>query len=227
MIFKKGALTTLLLASLFAVGSAQADTSVPNLYQVKQQLIQYHDSGDYDYAITGVDQKAAAYLLDRITTNMQLPTQQQKKLAVVFDIDETALSNYPDMKSLDFGGTQQSVAALIAKGHDAALSPSLALYKMALKHKVAVFFITGRPVSMQQTTSANLKKVGYTTWQQLIMRPNDYAKPSIVAYKSAARAQIEKSGYDIVMNIGDQNSDLAGGYADKGFKLPNPYYFLP
>jgi hypothetical protein len=27
--------------------------------------------------------------------------------------------------------------------------------------------------------------------------------------------------------MGDQESDLSGGYAEKTFKLPNPVYFLP
>jgi len=31
----------------------------------------------------------------------------------------------------------------------------------------------------------------------------------------------------IVLNIGDQQSDLVGGHADKAFKLPNPYYLIP
>jgi hypothetical protein len=30
-----------------------------------------------------------------------------------------------------------------------------------------------------------------------------------------------------VVNIGDQFSDLAGGFAERVFKLPNPYYFIP
>ena len=50
---------------------------------------------------------------------------------------------------------------------------------------------------------------------------------STVAYKSAARAAIEKQGYEIVANVGDQYSDLAGGHADLAFKLANPFYFLP
>jgi len=28
----------------------------------------------------------------------------------------------------------------------------------------------------------------------------------------------------IIANIGDQESDLAGGFAEKTFKLPNPFY---
>ena len=30
-----------------------------------------------------------------------------------------------------------------------------------------------------------------------------------------------------VVNLGDQRSDLEGGYAERTFKLPNPVYFLP
>jgi acid phosphatase len=28
------------------------------------------------------------------------------------------------------------------------------------------------------------------------------------------------------VNIGDQESDLDGGHADRDFKLPNPFYFI-
>jgi hypothetical protein len=30
-----------------------------------------------------------------------------------------------------------------------------------------------------------------------------------------------------VASMGDQQSDLTGGYAERTFKLPNPVYFLP
>ena len=30
-----------------------------------------------------------------------------------------------------------------------------------------------------------------------------------------------------MLNVGDQFSDLQGGYADKALKLPNPTYYLP
>ena len=33
--------------------------------------------------------------------------------------------------------------------------------------------------------------------------------------------------YDVVANLGDQYSDLIGGYADRTVKLPNPTYYLP
>ena len=50
-----------------------------------------------------------------------------------------------------------------------------------------------------------------------------------VQYKSSTRKHIEtlNGGQDIVLNMGDQFSDLKGGFADRTLKLPNPMYFLP
>ena len=47
-----------------------------------------------------------------------------------------------------------------------------------------------------------------------------------VPYKSGERAKIEQRGYRIIANVGDQESDLQGGHADRAFKLPNPFYFI-
>jgi acid phosphatase len=48
-----------------------------------------------------------------------------------------------------------------------------------------------------------------------------------IALRAAERRKIAGQGYTIILNMGDQESDLAGGYAEKTFKLPNPVYFLP
>jgi|SRR5581483_7544857 len=48
-----------------------------------------------------------------------------------------------------------------------------------------------------------------------------------IQYKSGTRAYIESQGYNVVADIGDQFSDLLGGFADKTFKMPNPNYYLP
>ena len=50
---------------------------------------------------------------------------------------------------------------------------------------------------------------------------------TLTEYKSAARAKIEQQGYRIILNVGDQESDLAGGHATRAFKLPNPFYYSP
>ncbi len=196
-----------------------------NLHISKQQVIAYYNSGNYEKDLSSVATQAETYLQQRVNENAK--SAQPKKLAIVFDIDETALSNYPDMLKLNFGGTMKMMLDDIAKGQDAAIKPTLQLYQLAEKDHVAVFFITGRYQWLQQATIKNLKAADYTKWNQLMMKPNNYQLPSVIPFKSSERAKIEKQGYDIVVNIGDQYSDLKGGYADKTFKLPDPYYFIP
>jgi len=75
-------------------------------------------------------------------------------------------------------------------------------------------------------TIENLEREGYGGWAGLTLKPAG-STLTTVAYKSGARAAIEQQGYRIVANIGDQYSDLAGGHADRAFKVPNPFYFLP
>jgi hypothetical protein len=48
-----------------------------------------------------------------------------------------------------------------------------------------------------------------------------------IQYKSLTRQHIESLGVVIVANVGDQYSDLKGGFADSTYKIPNPMYYLP
>ena len=57
--------------------------------------------------------------------------------------------------------------------------------------------------------------------------PSGYSDPSLVPYKSGARKAIEQRGFTILANVGDQQSDLAGGYSERTYKLPNPIYLTP
>ncbi len=65
---------------------------------------------------------------------------------------------------------------------------------------------------------------GLTSIQPSKLGPVD---PSLVPFKSGERKKIEQSGYFIIANIGDQQSDLEGGFAKCRFKLPDPFYFIP
>jgi acid phosphatase len=147
------------------------------------------------------------------------------KPAIVLDIDETSLSNYTaiDKDNFTYGPASQAEATEeIGK----AIGPTLQVYKDALAHKVAVFFVTGRPEAQRAPTEDNLKREGYETWSKLYLKPAGTTLTT-VAYKSGARKDIESQGYTIIANIGDQYSDLAGGHAQRAFKLANPFYFLP
>jgi predicted secreted acid phosphatase len=48
-----------------------------------------------------------------------------------------------------------------------------------------------------------------------------------VVFKSAERAGVVAKGYKIILNVGDQWSDLRGTpEAEYSVKYPDPYYFL-
>ena len=121
------------------------------------------------------------------------------KPAIVLDIDETALSNYS----------------------------ALELFRFARENNVAVFFITGRPGRTREATERNLREAGYDGWEKAVLKPADLKVASAADYKGPVRCGVIAQGYNIVVNIGDQPSDLAGGCAEKTFLLPNPFYRIP
>jgi hypothetical protein len=148
------------------------------------------------------------------------------KLAMVLDIDETALSNYIGVPLGDPGAGSAGQAIPAALGVDTAMGPILDLYRDATARGMTVFFVTARPPEIQPQTEANLRRVGYTTWGGLSFKPESQilSGASNVPYKSGERANIEARGYRIILNVGDQQSDLDGGHAEKAVKLPNPFY---
>lgn len=184
-----------------------------------ERLLRYHDSGEYDRGIREVANAARDYLELRLRN-----ASKQDSFAAVFDIDETALSNWDAMS--DCGFCSYTVAAkLYSNARDPAIVPVLELFNYAKKNGVAVFFLTGRKNAERDSTIKNLNDVGYTGWTDLIMRPNDNKSPARI-FKSQERQKIEDKGYRIVLNIGDQASDLAGCCAERVFKLPNPFYMV-
>jgi hypothetical protein len=76
-------------------------------------------------------------------------------------------------------------------------------------------------------TKLNLRVAGYAGWDGLHLRNPRSPGPSVAEYKRDARITIEKLGYHIIANLGDQESDLALGHADRTFKYPNPFYVIP
>lgn len=195
-----------------------------NLALLKQQLSRYYDTGKYYDDISNIEKKALSYLRFRINQNKL--SAHKCKLAIVLDIDETSLSNYNNMRTLGFGGTKEEIYADIGKGNDPAIPFTHTLYSYAINHGVTVFFITGRKEKIRAATERNLKDVNFATYKHLYMEPNTYNKSSAVPYKVAMRKKIKRNGYDIVINIGDQYSDIEGGFADMAFKLPNPFYIV-
>jgi HAD superfamily, subfamily IIIB (Acid phosphatase) len=203
-------------------------------------LRSFHDTGVYDTELAQIDKIAEKAVLRAVHKGhfrnrkghlqkgkhrARVAWDHGKKLALVLDVDETSLSNYTAINADNFTfGPQSQAEATNEIGK--AIAPTLELFNLAKQNGVAVFFITGRRENTRTHTESNLTREGYSGWQQLILKPQA-STDTTVQYKSGARAGIEQQGYRIVANVGDQYSDLAGGHEDVGFKLTNPFYFLP
>jgi hypothetical protein len=204
---------------------AQAER-IPNLDNLLTELKQYHDCtckcGCYAHDLDIQADRAIAFLRRRAAHRAP-----GEKLAVVLDIDETSLSNYSEMLREGFVFNRQAFDAWVNTAAAPAIPGTLRLDKEAERLNIPVFFITGRPDSETAATKSNLRAQGYT-WQQLNLRPDSTKGESVTQYKSGVRAQIAAQGYRIILNVGDQWSDLKGSpEAEYSVKYPNPYYLIP
>jgi putative acid phosphatase of HAD superfamily subfamily IIIB len=157
--------------------------------------------------------------------------------AIILDVDDTSELTYGLSAGNDFGFDPVENEEAINNGDFPAIQPTLDFANFAAQHGVKVFFITGRPEHQRTASLKNLANEGYPAPTDAILKPEGAApdwlpcepkKCTTIEYKSAARAHVEDA-YDvsIVVNMGDQFSDLTGGHSKYTVKLPNPMYFLP
>jgi predicted secreted acid phosphatase len=200
-------------SALLPLSVAEAGTTLTGT--PPDQLQQQVDSGAYAKSVAAAFAKADVALKQQLKKHVRKP-------AVVLDIDETALSN---MGCLEDAGFQISgLAVCVATGKSARVPAASAFIKLAQRNHVALFFITGAPEQLCDSRATNLRAAGVTGHFSLTCKPADYADDSLVPFKSGERAAIEKRGYTILVNVGDQRSDLAGGHARKTVLVPNPVY---
>ena len=140
-----------------------------NLGLYKIELTKYEASGQYERGLIAAVRPAEAWLAQR--------AKNGGRLAIVLDIDETSLSNWPVIKADDFGFIPTGPCDLsatdlpsgpcgwlawISQARDKPILPTLELYREARKDGIAVFFITGRPESVRAATERNLRAAGYS-----------------------------------------------------------------
>ncbi|MEW2391440.1 HAD family acid phosphatase [Streptomyces venezuelae] len=165
-----------------------------------------------------------------------------KKPAIVLDVDDTALLSFDYEKTANYVYNNDSWDAYVKAAKRPAVFGMPELVAYAKRHGVEVFFLTGLAESQRDGAVTNLAKAGYKTPLDRTHvftknKPNppaylshcatpDAWKCDTVQFKEGTRKHIESTGYNIIGSFGDQVSDLAGGYADRTYKLPNPTYFV-
>ncbi|MEU8910810.1 HAD family acid phosphatase [Streptomyces mirabilis] len=157
-----------------------------------------------DYATWQSDVKA---VIDQARPYVEQRTANAagQKLALVFDIDNTTLET-------DFHPWYELPTP--------AVKPSLDLARYARSRGVDIFFISARPGIISSLTEWNLTSVGYPV-SGLYTRDLPDLLDEVSTYKTSKRAEIESRGYTIIANVGNNDSDLVGGHAERTFKLPD------
>lgn len=203
---------------LFGLASAVLCGEPRNLGALKQEILDYVDSGAYERELT-----VAAAPITRFISERATQRKTGERLILVLDIDETVLSNLRTMRENDFGYVSAVWKAWVAKGEAAVIEPMRQVFLAAREAKVDVVFITGRRESDRPGTEKNLKAAGLGDFSALFCVPDNF-QGTTEAFKTARRRQLVAEGGVIIANVGDQESDLTGGFAERTFKLPAPFY---
>ena len=205
------------LGLVLAIASRADPSAEPkNLSLLKEEIVSYIDSGRYLEGIALVTREAQTWIEQRAK-------QGGGQLAVVFDIDETMLSNLPQMRAADFGYQASAWTEWVARGEAPVIEPVREVYRTARRLGIKVIYLTGRKERDRPGTEKNLRIAGVDDYAVLLFKP-DASTETYEQFKTAARKRLVEEGWVIVANIGDQQSDLAGGYAERTFKLPSPFY---
>jgi acid phosphatase len=209
------ALLALALLALLVV-AAPAPASTVRTSRSPAEIRAYVGSGAYDRAIARAYRRATKALRTQLAHRVRRP-------AVVLDIDETALSNYGCLDAVDFD-VNSGIGTCVGLGRSTVIRPARAFVAFARKRGVKVVFITGAPEPLEDSRAQNLRGAGFRGPFEVVGRPTTDKRDSVVPYKRGARRALQRRGYRILVNVGDQRSDLQGGFARRKVKLPNPIY---
>lgn len=195
-------------------------SSVPqltNLDAAKKIVRDYYDSGSFDKEC----ESAITEGIKEIEEN-SIP----QNAAAVFDVDDTALSNYESSKEIGFGFVPAVWNEYMKSGAAKAIPQTKKFYDWLVSKNIRVIFLTGRNPETYTYTKENLINRGYTKFDTLIVRNAEEKKLPAASWKESKRKELTQKGYNIVACIGDQWSDLSGEFTGIKIKLPNYLYII-
>jgi len=205
-------LSTLLIFQLIG-----CNNNLKNLSESKKRIADYYESGRFDQDIEKIV---------RDVKNDFDDYQFNQNDAVVFDVDETLLSNYDYAKSVGFGYIYNLWNEWQLDEKSTAIPEMKNLYDWFISNNVKIIFLTGRQFHTYQSTLNNLRKEGFNKSDTLICRNQAESKTPTYQYKTSKREELSENGYNIIATFGDQNEDLLGDFTGLKVKIPNYIYKL-
>ncbi len=211
---KKTKIISFLLISFTLISSG----TVPvNLQIAKKNVMRYYESDRYSNDLKKIISDAE----DDIN-KLKLNTNS----TVVFDVDETSLSNYESIKKIYFGYDHQMWDDWIYEAKAPAIPEVKQFYDFVILKKIKAIFLSSRKSAQYNVTYTNLKNAGYIVFDTLILKDSFDSGLSSLEFKSKQRELLSKKGYDIIAVIGDQKSDMEGKNHGLQIKLPNYLYII-
>ncbi|MFN3874080.1 MAG: HAD family acid phosphatase [Ignavibacterium sp.] len=186
-----------------------------NLRIAKDAVKDYYESGKYDEELTKIYSQAKLQI-EKIKI--------ENNSAAVFDVDETALSNYEISKRLDFGFDYKIVQDWVMSAKLPAIRQTLDFYNYLKSKGIKLIFLTGRQSEEYNATYQNLVEQGYRDFDTIIVRSERERKIGAADFKSQKRTELTDKGYEIIICVGDQWTDLEGDFTGIKVKLPNYLY---
>jgi len=171
-----------------------------NIGDLEFTATDYYNSGAYLTDLQIATAPAIAWINDE--------APRVNRPAVMFDIDETALSNWEALKANDFGRVYNGDCDKLPKGpcgliawdqraQSTVIQPTMDVFTTARDRGAAIFFITGRAETQRAATERNLRAVGYTGYSELIMEPAGAHYVSAADFKAPQREKIGDARRDI------------------------------
>ncbi len=186
-----------------------------NLTVAKQLVKNYYETGAFNEELEAVIQESILRFL---------PVRPSDNKAVIFDVDDTALDYYEFMKMIDFGFQQNLFHAWVLQADAQPLRPVKKLYDHLLASGYKIIFLSNRKHDELDATIENLRKAGYTTFEKVIVRPDESGTLNPFIFKEEERKKLVRAGYTIAGTVGDQELDLMGAYTGIRVKIPNYLY---
>lgn len=189
-----------------------------NLTTAKEAVENYYEKGGFEKDVQNAVDQAINYFKNRVCCGTQS--------AVIFDIDDTLLWSYSDMKAIQFGYVPKLFHDWVIRADTPAVPYVKKLYDFFVSRGCSIILLTGRRFDEREATLKNLHAEGFKKIDLLITRAENELGLSALEYKSKHRKRLEQEGYTIIATIGDQYSDLKGGYAYYQVKIPNYTYIV-
>lgn len=213
-----GMLSVICGLSMLSLFLLNREHKLTNLTIAKERVIQYYDSGAFEREVRVVVDKAINHLKNHAC--------EGKRPTVVFDVDDTLLWYYYKMKDISFGYVPDIFNQWLVSSIIPTVPHVKDLYDFCVERGYEIVFLTGHHGKEGPATIKHLKNLGFTKIDQFIMRGEHELTLSALEFKSNRRKLLEEQGCTIIAAVGDQESDLIGGYNCYKVKIPNYTYIL-